>query len=117
MDGDEDEVEEVIYIKDIIAIALSSISIIISIVSYFKSRKLEKTVEQKKKLKERILRYFENGQKQADGSFAPNRDYILAIFKNGNPVLVREALSELVNEEYLEYQDGCYYLKGRAPQF
>jgi len=48
--------------------------------------------------------------------FSATEDDVLQIFENEDPALVREALNELVNN-YLEFQDGRYYLKGHAPQY
>lgn len=97
--------------------------IIKDIFRWFKNRESKNFIERKEDYKERIQRYFEDAQKRVHGSFAPTEDYLFGYLKhallNGKNLLVerkafKEALRELV-PEVLEYQSGCYYLKGHEP--
>ena len=103
-----------LLIKDIVLQIIKDI--FSQIVSWFKARKIRKYKRQKDILQVRIRKFFESGQKKVHGSFSATEDDVLQIFENEDPALVRETLNELVNN-YLEFQDGRYYLKGRKPNF
>src|SRR3989338_6200290 len=102
------------FIKDIVLQIIKDI--FSQIVSWRKARKIRNSKREKDILKVRIRKFFERGQEKVHGSFSATEDDVLQIFENEDPALVREALNELVNN-YLEFQDGRYYLKGHAPQY
>ena len=89
---------------------------IVLCVRWLKDRKIK---QKKKILKERLLRYFENGQRNVHGSFSQTKSNLLVsnLLKSDGFDIVSEALTELVNEGCLEYEGGSYYLKGQAPKF
>lgn len=73
-----------------------------------------------KELKSLLLRYFEKGQGggYVDFSFAKSFNELLSehLFEVHEIDIARQALIELVENGFLEYYDGLYFLKGRAPK-
>ncbi len=89
---------------------------ILSSIFWFKNKKLK---EHKSILKNRLLRYFEEGQANVYGSFYQTREDILNsnICSKNEVNMVFEVIEELVAQGFLEYIDGAYYLKGCAPKY
>ncbi|MEW6377845.1 MAG: hypothetical protein AB1502_18900 [Thermodesulfobacteriota bacterium] len=79
----------------------------------------KKAKQHKEDLKRRILRYFEDGQRNVNGSFFQTQDMLLRsnLFESKDFDIIPELLEELVQKGFLEYQGGCYYLRGYAPKF
>lgn len=82
-------------------------------------RKEKDDKKEKNALKERLLRYFEAGQRNSHGSFFQTKDMLLQanLFTSKESDVIHDILEELVNKGFLEYQSGCYYLNGHAPRF
>ncbi len=82
----------------------------------YKNRKIQ---ELRSVLKERLLRYFEDGQRNVNGSFSASWDELLKsnLFKAEHFDIAKEMLTELVNKGFLEYDGGRYFLKGHVPTF
>ncbi len=87
----------------------------ISSILWSRDKKLK---EQKKMLKDRLLRYFEKGQTHVHSSFVQTKDDILMsnLFNPNELDIAFEALEELVANEFIEYEGGYYYLKGYVPK-
>lgn len=80
----------------------------------------KKRMESKSILRDRILRYFQDAQKNCNGSFSPTLNDILNsnLFNNKKEsAMAQEALTELVKDRFIVYQGGCYYLKGHESCF
>lgn len=79
----------------------------------------KKTKEQKRILKDRILRFFEDGQRNAHFSFTRSWGDLIKdnLFEAKELDIAKDAIEELVSEGFLEYDSGDYYLKGRAPKW
>ena len=90
--------------------------IIKDIMLWYKNRKIQ---ELRSVLKDRLLRYFEDGQRNVNGSFSASWDELLKsnLFEAEYFDISKEILTELVNNGFLEYDGGCYYLKGYVPTF
>lgn len=82
-------------------------------------RKEKNDNKEKNALKERLLRYFEAGQRNSHGSFFQTIDMLLQanLFTSKESDIIYDILEELINKGFLEYQGGSYYLKGHAPRF
>lgn len=65
-------------------------------------------------LKDRLLRYFEEGQTNVHGRFFQTKNDILKsnLFNPNELNIASEVLEELVVTSYIEYERGVYYLKG-----
>jgi hypothetical protein len=80
---------------------------------------VKKTKEQKRILKDRILRFFQDGQRNAHFSFTRRWSELIKdnLFAAKELDIAKDAIEELVSEGFLEYDSGNYYLKGRAPKW
>ena len=71
-------------------------------------------------LKTRLLRNFENGQGHRDihGAYSASLKHLEqdGVFSEAEREDARTALTELCDAGMLDYQDGRYYLAGRAPR-
>lgn len=80
----------------------------------------KKRMESNSILRDRILRYFQDAQKNCNGSFSPTLNDLLSsnLFNNKKEsAMASEILTELVKDGFLFYQSGSYYLKGHEPCF
>lgn len=74
--------------------------------------------ETKSIVRDILLRYFENAQRNCIGSFSLTPKDILNsnLFNNNKETaMAPEVLTELVKDGFLVYQWGSYYLKGHEP--
>lgn len=95
-----------------IATIIAVIKDTISNISDRKERELKSIV------REKLLRYFENAQRNCNGSFSPTLKDLLNsnLFNNKKESdMAPDVLKELVKSGFFIYQGGCYYLKGREP--
>lgn len=97
------------------------IASVLSVIKEFVSMLIgQKKMESKNVLRDRLLRYFQDAQRNYNGSFSPTLKDLLNsnIFNNKKEsAMAQEALTELVKDKFIVYQGGCYYLKGHEPCF
>lgn len=89
------------------------------IASAFQQMKSYQEDKKRATVTNRILRYAEEAQGKTPGA-VPLTMRDLAEFGIINPKetdMAAVALGELFEKGFLEYSDGYYYLKGRAPRF
>lgn len=81
-------------------------------------KEVEKDIERKRTLKDRILRYCKERQRQANGNLGFTPENLLGdnVINADEIKDASEVLMELV-PNFMVYQDGYYFLKGREPNF